>query len=109
MNSFAEKLNSLRRERGLTVPQVARAAGVCRQAVYFWEQGRTKNLRHESMQRVAKLFNMTTDELIGKTDVSQLEKSLDGDLAFLFAVMDQQTKKMWLEIGQVLIENRSNP
>ena len=65
---LSEKIQKLRKERGLTQEQLAEQLFVSRTAVSKWETGRgTPNM--ESLQMIAKLYGITLDELLCAKDV----------------------------------------
>lgn len=60
---FNEKLQELRKQRGLTQEELARQLHVSRAAVSKWESGRGyPNI--DSLKDVAKFFSVTVDELL---------------------------------------------
>ena len=85
---FNEKLQELRRQKGLTQEELAEALYVSRAAVSKWESGRGyPNI--DSLKAIAKLFSVTVDELLSgeelltlaEQDTKQKQKSL-RDLVF---------------------------
>ena len=85
---FNEKLQVLRRQKGLTQEELAGALYVSRTAVSKWESGRGyPNI--ESLKAIAKFFSVSIDELlsceealtIAEEDGRQRERNL-RDLAF---------------------------
>lgn len=70
---LSEKIQKLRKERGLTQEQLAEQLFVSRTAVSKWETGRgTPNM--ESLQTIAKLYGITLDELLCAEDVIAVAK-----------------------------------
>ena len=61
---FSEKLRTLRTQRGMTQEALAAVAGVSRNAVSKWENGRGYP-NWESLNRISREFGVTVDELIG--------------------------------------------
>ena len=60
---FSEKLQELRKSRGLTQEELAEALYVSRTAVSKWESGRgLPNI--DSLKEIAKFFSVTIDELL---------------------------------------------
>ena len=60
---FNEKLQELRKQKGLTQEELAEALYVSRTAISKWESGRGyPNI--DSLKRIAKLFSVTVDELL---------------------------------------------
>ena len=85
---FNEKLQELRKQKGLTQEEVADLLYVSRTAISKWESGRGyPNI--ESLKRIAKVFSVTVDELlsngellsIAEQDNKQKQNSL-RDLCF---------------------------
>lgn len=65
---FNEKLQELRRRRGLTQEQLAEALYVSRTAVSKWESGRGYP-SIDSLKAIAKYFSVTVDELLSCEEV----------------------------------------
>lgn len=65
---FNEKLQELRKQKGLTQEQLADALFVSRTAVSKWESGRGfPNI--ESLKALAKIFNISLDELLSNEEI----------------------------------------
>lgn len=68
---FNEKLQELRRRKGLTQEELARGLFVSRTAISKWESGRGyPNI--DSLKALAKFFSVTVDELLSSEEVLQL-------------------------------------
>ena len=88
---FNEKLQELRKNRGLTQEELAERLFVSRAAVSKWESGRGyPNI--ESLKELAKFFSVTVDELLSGEkllSIAEREKKADVrkicDLLFGFA------------------------
>ena len=88
---FNEKLQELRKNRGLTQEELAELLFVSRAAVSKWESGRGyPNI--ESLKEIAKFFSITVDELLSGEkllSIAEREKKADVrkicDLLFGFA------------------------
>ena len=73
---FHEKLQELRKRKGLTQEELAEALYVSRAAVSKWESGRGyPNL--DSLKAIAKLFSVTIDELLSGDEVLSIAEE-DG-------------------------------
>ena len=89
---FNEKLQELRKNKGLTQEDLASALYVSRTAVSKWESGRGYP-SIESLKQIAKFFNITIDELlssgealnIAEEETRQKAKSLQS---LIFALID---------------------
>lgn len=77
---FNEKLQELRKQKGMTQEELAQALWVSRTAVSKWESGRGYP-SIDSLKQIAKFFSMTIDEL------------LSGDEILTIAEADQQQTK----------------
>lgn len=65
---FHEKLQNLRKQKGLTQEELAQALYVSRTAVSKWESGRGyPNI--DSLKTIAKLFGVTVDELLSSDEL----------------------------------------
>ncbi len=65
---FTERLKELREEKGWTQDKLAKMLGYTESCVGKWERGKTEpNLN--DLARVAQFFNVTTDYLLGLTDL----------------------------------------
>ena len=97
---FNEKLQELRKNRGLTQEELAERLFVSRAAVSKWESGRGyPNI--ESLKELAKFFSVTVDELLSGEkllSIAEREKKADVrkicDLLFGFADL----LSLWLVI-----------
>ena len=68
MMHFAENLQKLRKQKGLTQEELAAALFVSRTAVSKWESGRGyPNI--DSLKAIAKFFSVTIDELLSGEEV----------------------------------------
>lgn len=61
------RLKKLREEKGLSQEEVAKIVGVSREAVTFWETGRTKPIR--KLKELSALYNVSADYILGKSDL----------------------------------------
>lgn len=68
MVAFARKLKELREERGLSQKALADLLNTTNSSVCDWERGRSEpNL--ETMKRIAEIFEVTADYLLGLADI----------------------------------------
>ena len=65
---FNEKLQELRKQRGLTQEELAEKLYVSRTAISKWESGRGYP-KIESLKAIAKFFSVTVDELLSSGEV----------------------------------------
>ena len=84
---FNEKLQELRRSRGLTQEELAEKLYVSRTAVSKWESGRGyPNI--ESLKAISVFFSVTVDELLSTDEIlilaeeTEIQKKSFGDLIY---------------------------
>ena len=89
---FNEKLQELRKRRGLTQEELAEALFVSRTAVSKWESGRGYPSL-DSLKEISKYFSVSIDELIGPEEILTAAKdekkaSLDQYLSLICGALD---------------------
>ena len=68
---FSERLEGLKRSQGMGGQDLAVKIGVTRQLISWWIAG--KNLpKYHNLVRIADLFGVSVDYLLGRTDVKEL-------------------------------------
>lgn len=89
---FGEKLQELRKTKGLTQEELAASLYVSRTAVSKWESGRGyPNI--DSLKEISKFFSITIDELICSEEIiiaakDERENSLRKFAAFICSLLD---------------------
>ena len=66
-NKFAEQLNSLRLESGLSSSQLAEKLNVSTRLVSYWENGQ-RECDFDMLIKIADLFSVSIDYLLGRKD-----------------------------------------
>ncbi len=74
MNTFGERLRSLRLENGVSVSDLSHIIGVTRCSIYRWEKGGKPPKSHEVITLVSDFFHVTPDYffktfIISDTDI----------------------------------------
>jgi transcriptional regulator with XRE-family HTH domain len=83
---FPEKIKDLRKEKGLSQGDVARALFVTQQAVSKWESGKGyPDL--PTLQALAKLYGVKVDDLVGVEEYEQAKKTKSIRVSPLFAIV----------------------
>lgn len=77
-NEMAQRIRDLRRERGLTLEQVASVVGVGKSTVRKWETGMIANMRRDKIALLASALGTTPGYLMGWEDSLPQEGS-SGD------------------------------
>ena len=70
---FKDRLIKLRKELNLTQEELAKKIGYTRTAVSAWEIGRNEPSNADTI-KLANFFGVTTDYLLGKSDVRNYDK-----------------------------------
>lgn len=75
---FADILKRLRQSRNVNQKQFANAVFISPSAVSQYETGRTMPSR-ETLERIAKYFDVSTDYLLGTSSIAEIEDLLNQD------------------------------
>ena len=67
-------LATLRKQRKLSQERLAKIVGVSRSAVAMWETN-SNEPDHETLNKIAELFGVTTDELLGRKSKTESSKA----------------------------------
>ena len=76
MSTTGERIRELRKQKKLTLDDVARYLGVGRQAVYKYEHGTVTNIPLENIDKMATLFDVTPGYLAGWADGSSDDRTI---------------------------------
>lgn len=77
---FIERLKKLRKKEKLTQKDIATFLNISQPAYQQFESGK-KKMNLETMEKLADYFNVSTDYLLGKTDIPDPESDIDLDSA----------------------------
>lgn len=88
---FNEKLQALRKQKGITQEELAKAIYVSRTAVSKWESGRGyPNI--DSLKELARFFSVTVDELLSGDEVINIAKQdIKQKQNLIFSLFDIST------------------
>ncbi|MBO4108674.1 helix-turn-helix domain-containing protein [Streptococcus suis] len=75
---FSERLKQLRKEAGLTQKNIADNFNTSPQSYAQWEKG-LRSPSKESLEKLADFFNISTDYLLGNSDIRNPEEEIDLD------------------------------
>ena len=73
---FMKRLKALRRESDITQPDLAKVLGVSKGAVGHWEAG-SREPSLDMVSKIAKLFKVSVDYLMGVSGFRQEEEAID--------------------------------
>ena len=74
---FTERLKSLRKEAGLTQKEIADHFKTSPQSYAQWEKG-LRSPSKESLEKLAQFFNVSTDYLLGNSELKNPEEQLSN-------------------------------
>lgn len=81
MATFAQRVKSLRKQSDMTQEEVADRLNVTKQTISQYERG-LRRPDMESLEEISELFNVSTDYLLGKSDIT-IQIVDEEDLAIL--------------------------
>lgn len=91
---FKHRLKDLRKEYSMTQQDLANKIGIVRTAIANYETGRTIP-DTETISLIAKIFNTTTDYLLGNSDIrNPYHNSKDEDSNDLSKSLEEMKKKL---------------
>ena len=67
MNKFAERLNYLREQNGISRRQLAERLNVSVRLISYWENGK-RECDFDTLLRLSDIFDASVDYLLGKTE-----------------------------------------
>lgn len=112
---MAQRIKTLRQEKGLTLEQVADIVGVGKSTVRKWETGMIANMRRDKIADLAKALGTTPAYLMGwkeedtKKEESPSEPQLtEGEkvLIDLFRQVPEEHQQMVLQMIRAALSNR---
>ena len=112
---MAQRIKTLRQEKGLTLEQVADVVGVGRSTVRKWETGMIANMRRDKIADLAKALGTTPAYLMGweeedtKKELSPSEPPLtEGEkvLLDLFNRVPEDQQKLVLQMIRAALGSR---
>ena len=92
--TVGERIKTLRKEKHLTQAQLGEILGVEKSAVAKWENGRTKNLKRETIQAMALYFGVRPSYIIEGEDYQLMLNQQEVDLVRQFRRADEQQRRI---------------
>jgi len=78
-NPIGNQIKSLRTEAELSREELSEKMGMSTQSIYSWEQGKTTP-RSKALQKLAEIFNVSPEDIMGKSDLQEADDFLEDDL-----------------------------
>lgn len=109
---FPERLKNLRKEMKLTQKQIAEHFNTSQQSYGQWEKG-TRKPNQESIEKLALFFNVSTDYLLGNTEIknhsiideTKLDEAIDKSLGFNGKPATESEKASMKEALMIYLES----
>ena len=76
---FSKRLRNLRENKGYNQEELGSLLGLSTSTIGMYEQGR-RQPDNETLLRIAEIFDVSIDYLLGKTEVKKYEQPYDDDL-----------------------------
>ena len=108
---IAERLKELRKEAGLTQKQVADTLQVAQNSYSNWEKGIRTPL-NPTINKLAELFNVSSEYLKGNTDIRNPEEEIDlDDFEILYrntskGLSKKDKEQLEIDLKEFLIERQ---
>jgi transcriptional regulator with XRE-family HTH domain len=111
--NMAQRIRELRKEKGLTLEQVADIVGVGKSTVRKWETGEIANMRRDKIAKLAEALHTTPAYLMGwnegeEKSVPVSEDALSNDeklLIDLFRQIPSESRPLVLSMIKAALKN----
>ena len=107
---FGERLHALRETAGLSQQQVAKKLGMKHSAYAWWERHPVA-LRPEQLRKLAKVFNVTVEDLVGADEVKKRGTGPAGKMRQVFeeaSKLPRSQQRQITTVVQALITQHAN-
>lgn len=109
MATINDRIKEMRKKKGLTLLEVAEYLGVQEATVQRYESGNIKNLKHETICKLAELFGCDPRYLVGWTENnSGLHEATVTDeekmLLDLFRRVPEESQQMVLDMVRIALK-----
>ena len=78
-NEVAQRIKNLRKEKNMTLEEVAKIVGVGKSTVRKWETGMIENMRRDKIAALAKALGTTPSDLLGWKE-EQKKNDIQADI-----------------------------
>ena len=109
--SMAQRIRNLRKEKGLTLEQVANIVGVGKSTVRKWETGMIANMKRDKIASLAKALGTTPEYLMGWDENNNSPSELqltEGEKALLdlFKKVPEDQQALVLKMIQAALKSQ---
>ena len=102
MGILNDRIKEMRTKKGLTLAYVAEQLGIKEATMQRYESGEIKNIKHETITKLAEIFHCTPSYLMGWEESS--EPAYDRVEALIARNGKQMSKEQKLRLIQLLSE-----
>ena len=109
--SMAQRIKELRKEKGLTLEQVADIVGVGKSTVRKWETGMIANMKRDKIASLAKALGTTPEYLMGWEEQKSSPNEViltEGEMAMveLFRLVPEDRQQLVLQMIQAALNSK---
>ncbi len=104
------KLHELRKEKGISQEEAAKALGITQQSYSRYERGGNE-LGYDALIKFAKFFDVSIDYLLGNSTYfypDKIQSAEEREILALFSKMTREQKIRFIGIGEGMIENSAD-
>lgn len=104
MGILNDRIKEMRTKRGLTLAYVAEQLGIKEATMQRYESGEIKNIKHETITKLAEIFDCTPSYLMGWEEADSSKPAYDRVEALIARNGKQMSKEQKLRLIQLLSE-----
>lgn len=105
MGILNDRIKEMRTKKGFTLAYVAEQLGIKEATMQRYESGEIKNIKHETIAKLAQIFGCTPSYLMGWEDASSQQEPTYDDVEHLIARNGKKmSKEQKLRLIQLLSE-----
>lgn len=98
-----ENIRRLRKEKNLTMEELAKMIGTTKQTISKYETGVITNIPYDRIEKFSNIFNVTPGELMGwKKPIADKGKD-DAELLLLYNQLSDENKCIIKEMTRMLV------
>ncbi len=114
-----KKISALRKEKGMSMTDLARATGITQTSISRYESGKIKKIEEDKLARIADALGVSLEELTGKDPVYEkstvrgpytkrgekisVQDEYDEDLLFTFHQLSDEKKLATLNLFHTIV------
>lgn len=111
-NDIGKKLKTLRISLNLTQEELAQKLSIKRETIHKYENGIIKNIKYETIEKLAKIFNVTPQFLLGLSEkeiVIPSVEDLKNSIELFYQnkeISDESKDKFFKDIQELYFKER---